>query len=162
MRAKRKSQTRKKKDWAGIFETQWIDYFYMSNVFCQLIEFDWFVCSNNVSNWSSSPGFLAIPSIYVEYVSVLISSIHRSSKRSMFDLYLGHPITSDIPTISIRETFCCLPIVPFSFFRSSLYLSIVFALTDDDDEMNIHSFDGKARKKKKYDEDILEQARTDR
>jgi len=73
--------------------------------------------------------FLAI--LYM-YVSVLISSIHRSRKRPMFDLYLGRPITSDIPTISIRETFCCLAIVPFSFFWPSLSLSIVFALADDE------------------------------
>lgn len=140
--------------------SEWIDYFYMSNVFCQLIEFDWFVCSNNVSNWSSSPGFLAI--LYM-YVSVLISSIHRSRKRPMFDLYLGHPIISDIPTISIRETFCCLLIVSFLFFWPSLYtyLSIVFALADD--EMNIHSSNEKKEEKKKqkkkeeeeWDEDIL-------
>ncbi len=73
--------------------------------------------------------FLAI--LYM-YLSVLISSIHRSRKRPMFDLYLGRPITSDIPTISIRETFCCLAIVPFSFFWPSLSLSIVFALADDE------------------------------
>ncbi len=73
--------------------------------------------------------FLAI--LYM-YVSVLISSIHRSRKRPMFDLYLGRPITSDIPTISIRETFCCLAIVPFSFLWPSLSLSIVFALADDE------------------------------
>lgn len=56
--------------------------------------------------------FLAIRVIHV---SLLISSIHRSRERPMFDLYLGRPITSDIPTISIRETFCCLPIVLFSY-----------------------------------------------
>ena len=66
------------------------------------------------------------------YVSVLISSIHRSRKRPMFDLYLGRPITSDIPTISIRETFCCLAIVSCSFLWPSLSLSIVFALADDE------------------------------
>ncbi len=73
--------------------------------------------------------FLAILDMYV---SVLISSIHRSRKRPMFDLYLGRPITSDIPTISIRETFCCLAIVSFSLFWPSLSLSIVFALADDE------------------------------
>lgn len=77
--------------------------------------------------------FLAILYVYVcMYVSVLISSIHRSRKRPMFDLYLGRPITSDIPTISIRETFCCLAIVPCSFLWPSLSLSIVFALADDE------------------------------
>ena len=82
------------------------------------------------------------------YLSVLISSIHRSRERPMFDLYLGRPITSDIPTISIRETFCCLPIVAFSysFDRPNIYLSIVFALADD--EMNIHSSDEREEKGK--------------
>lgn len=31
------------------------------------------------------------------FVSVLVSSIHRGRERPMFDLYLGHPITSDTP-----------------------------------------------------------------
>jgi len=37
--------------------------------------------------------FLAILYIHIHthIVSVLISSIHRSRKRPMFDLYLGHP-----------------------------------------------------------------------